>query len=93
MSACDGYQAITTAAKQAGGVPSLIKNIEDAAVDGASTRQRLQGAAFVVAVFAVGTGAKYARERRALRREAAASAKDELRRIVSDPDGPAVAPG
>lgn len=93
MSNWDAYQAITTAAKQAGGVENLIRRIEDAAVDGASTRQRAQGAALVVAVVAAGAGAKYFRDRRAARREAAEVAKSELRRIVSDPDGPAVSPG
>ena len=93
MSNWDAYQAITTAAKQAGGVENLIRRIEDAAVDGASTRQRAQGAAFVVVVVAAGAGAKYFRDRRVARGDAAEVAKSELRRIVSEPDGPVVSPG
>lgn len=97
MSNLGPYQEIVMAAKQMGGVEKLIKSIEAGAVDGASTRQRLQGAGFAIAALAVVGGATYlsglVSERRAARREAAESAKDELRRILPpDSDGPAVSP-
>lgn len=93
MSNWDAYQAITTAAKQVGGMENMIKSIEDAAVDGASTRQRAQGAALVIVVVAAGAGAKWLRDRRIARREASDAAKQELRRIVPPAsDGPTVSP-